>query len=215
MTTRSAETMPVLATDWEARGYHGSGNVAELIGSIEGRNAIICGNGAGVFDQLEDARAVLDQPVIFAVNDVGQYVPNLDHWCSLHTDNLGPWKSVRWLNCKSMERTVYHGVDARPHVDYVWDQLSPCFALSGYFAMQLAWIMGATRIVLCGCPGTATRRFFEAKARADFGYGQGTAGSDEGVRLQIVNEMARVPGFRDAVRSLSGWTKDFFGDDLL
>lgn len=211
MTVYAAASMPALSTDWQARGYHGAGNVRELIGSIAGRSAIICGNGHGVFDQLEEARAAMDNPVIFAVNDVGQYVTGLDHWCSLHTDNLGPWKAVRWLNCKTMERTQYHGVDARPHVNYVWDQLSPCFALSGYFAMQVAFIMGADRIVLCGCPGEATKRFFEAAPRADFGYGQGTAGSDEGVRNQLIHEMQRLPEFKAAVRSLSGWTQNFFG----
>lgn len=211
MTTRNAASMPASASEWETRGYHGCGNVQELIGSIAGRNAIVCGNGAGVFEEFEAARAALDNPVVFGVNDCAMYLEPLHHFVSAHTDNLGAWKAVRWLNCKSIEVTKYHGVDYRPNVDYVWDRLTPQFALSGYMAMQIAWIMGADRIVLCGCPGDQVPRFFEARARADFGYGNGPANGDQGIRQQLEHEMKRLPAFRAAVRSMSGWTREFFG----
>lgn len=206
--------MPASSSEWEARGYHGSGNVQELIGSIAGRSAIVCGNGAGVFEEFEQARSQIDDPVVFAVNDVGIYLPLLHNWCSLHTDHLAPWRAVRWLNCKNIEVTKYHGVDYRPNVDYVWDRLTPCFALSGYFAMQLAWVMGADRIVLCGCPGDHTKRFFEAQPREDFGYGNHRSNGDQGVRQQLEHEMKRLPEFKAAVRSCSGWTKAYFGGNL-
>jgi hypothetical protein len=211
MVTRNASSMPVLSSEWEARGYHGHGNVQELIGSIAGRSAIVCGNGAGVFEELDMARAALEEPVIFGVNDCAMYLPKLDHFVSLHTDNLNAWRAVRWLNCQNIEVTKYHGVDARPGVDYVWDRLTPCFALSGYFAMQLAWVMGADRIVLCGCPGDQARRFFEWYPRADFGYGNHGSDTDKGVRDQLEHEMQRLPEFKAAVRSMSGWTASYFG----
>jgi hypothetical protein len=96
-------------------------------------------------------------------------------------------------------------------VDYVWDRLSPQMALSGYFAMQMAWIMGAERIVLCGCPGEQTRRFFESTPREDFGYGGHDSHGDQGIRQQVEIEMKRLPEFKQAVRSMSGWTQSFFG----
>jgi hypothetical protein len=91
--------------------------------------------------------------------------------------------------------------------------------LSGYLAMQIAWVMGADRIVLCGCPGTQTKRFFEASlgrehANTNFGYGGGSGSGDEGVRQQVEREMRRLPDFKAAVRSLSGWTKTYFTGDL-
>ncbi len=211
MTIRNAASMPAYLSEWEVRGYHGCGNVQELFGTLDGRGAVICGNGAGVFEELALAQAALGNPVIFAVNDVGMFLPHVDHWASLHTDNLGAWKAVRWLNCKSVAKTVYHGVDTRPHVDYVWDRLSPQMALSGYFAMQMAFIMGAERIVLCGCPGEQRPRFFESSPRADFGYGGHDSHGDQGIRQQIEQEMKRLPEFKQAVRSMSGWTQSFFG----
>jgi hypothetical protein len=94
---------------------------------------------------------------------------------------------------------------------YWWEGLTPLYALSGYFAMQLAWVMGAGRIILCGCPGNQKRRFFEVAARKDFGYGTGPAAADNGIREQLEREMHRLPDFRVAVRSMSGWTQEFFG----
>ena len=211
MTIRNASSMPPQPDDWQARGYHGQGNVRDLIGTLAGRSVMICGNGGGVFEEYEAAAAALTDPLVFACNDVGQYLPIVHHWVSLHTDNLAAWKAVRALHCRSMVPTKYHGVDPRPHVDYMWDRLTPCFALSGYFAMQIAWIMGAERIVLCGCPGIQTRRFFEAKAREDFGYGEPMPRGDHGIRNQLQSEMERVPGFKLAVRSMSGWTQSYFG----
>ena len=149
--------------------------------------------------------------VIFGVNDVGMFLPRMDHWCSLHTDKLSTWKATRWLTAREKEDVKYHGVDPRAFIDYDWSSLRPLLALSGYFAMQIAHIMGCNPIVLCGCPGSQVKRFFELEARPDFGYGSGPAGSDEGIRQQLIREMNRLPDFKSKVSSMSGWTREFFG----
>jgi len=203
--------MGLYGTSWEAGGYAGDGPVAELIGTLQGRPSIVCGNAEGVFDELSAALQQYPNAVIFGVNDVGMFLPRLDHWMSMHSDNLGVWKAVRWLHPKDREHTKYHAVDSRSFVDYNWSSLRPVFALSGYFAMQVAHIMGSDRIVLCGCPGSSVRRFFEARPRTDFSYGNGNAGGDKGVMQQLTNEMDRLPDFRAKVRSMSGWTREYFG----
>jgi hypothetical protein len=203
--------MGLYGTTWEAGGYAGDGPVAELIGTLQGRPSIVCGNATGVFDELVRALAVYPDAVIYGVNDVGMYLPRMDHWVSLHSDNLGVWKSVRWLHTRDREQTLYHAVDARAFVDYNWSSIRPIFALSGYFAMQIAHVMGSGRIILCGCPGSSVRRFFEAAPRVDFAYGNGNAGGDAGVRQQLEKEMERIPDFRIKVRSMSGWTREYFG----
>ncbi len=211
MTVRNAESMGTYGSSWQAAGYSGSGNVAGLIDSLRDRTAIICGNADGVFDELADVLLKVENPVIYAVNDVGMFLPQVDHWVSLHPDNLGAWKAVRWLQTREHENAKYHSYDSRPFIDYKWMGLVPVFALSGYFAMQIAHIMGVSKIVLCGCPGDATRRFFEQKPRSDFFYGAGPHGSDKSIREQVEKEMNRLPDFKDKVRSMSGWTRDFFG----
>jgi hypothetical protein len=200
--------MGTYGSTWQHEGYSGCGNVEPLLGSLRGRPAIVCGNAWGVFDELHDTLQRVYNPVIFAANDVGMYISGLDHWASLHADNLMKWKTVRWLTPREQERTQYHGIEGE--VDHNWEGLSPLFALSGYFTMQIAHLMGAGLIVLCGCPGTRTRRFFEYEARVE-GYGGTDSSGDMAIRSQLLDEFDRVPELREKVRSMSGFTRELFG----
>jgi hypothetical protein len=203
--------MGTYGSTWESRGYSGGGSVSELVNSLAGRPAVVCGSAESVFYELEDVLKKEPDAVIFGVNDIGMFLPRMDHWVSLHSQNLGVWKSVRWIHARPREDVKYHSIEERPFIDYNWQNLTPLFALSGYFAMQLAYIMGASPIILCGCPGSQAARFFEAAPRTDFAYGGLMAGSETGVREQLENEMKRLPDFKAAVRSMSGWTREFFG----
>lgn len=199
-------SMGLYGATWQARGYCGSGAVGEFLNALAGRTALICGNAAGVFDEVAEASALVEQPVVFAANDVGMYLPRLDHWVTLHEGNLKAWKAVRWLHQQQDEQVWVHSHQADPAVDVVWTGLTPLFSLSGYFAMQLAYLLGCERIILCGCPGDATRRFFDGPyPTRQLGYG------NDGLRKQVMSEMYRLPEFKAAVRSMSGWTKEFFG----
>jgi len=40
---------------WRAKGYSGAGNVEPLIGALEGRTAVVCGNAVGVFEDYDKA----------------------------------------------------------------------------------------------------------------------------------------------------------------
>lgn len=215
MTVRNAETMLSRADSWalwSAKGYAGRGNVAPLVDSCVARPALVCGSDYRVFLDYATALRFYHDPIVFAVNDIGMYLPAVDHWLSLHSRNLEAWKAVRWLHPTGNADTKYHSIEPGAVIDYDWSNLTPMFALSGYYAMQVAWIMGCNPIVLAGCPGTHTRRFFEAAERKDMGYGSGPSDSDANIRNQVIQEMNRLPDFKRAVRSMSGWTKEYFGD---
>lgn len=212
MTVRNAESMGAYGSAWQHRGFSGSASVQGAVNSLGGRTALICGNAETVFTDVRLALEQIENPVIFAVNDAGMYLPKVDHWVSLHSDSLPVWRNVRWLQARHGEKIVLHGDGPRGFLDYAWEGLVPLFCLSGYFAASIAWIMGCDRIVLCGCPGDSTRRFFDAGPRPDgFGYGHGTRSSDTGVVEQVERVMARNPEFKQAIRSMSGWTADYFG----
>lgn len=205
--------MGVYGSTWQAGGYSGAGNVARLLDSLAGRVAAICGNADTVFDELQQVRTMFsyEKLVVFGVNDVGMYIDRLDHWVTLHYSNLKVWKAVRWAEGRGTHETHYHSIVEGPEVEYAWQGLNPNFPLSGYFAAQVAYLMGADQIILCGCPGSPARRFFEAELRQDFGYGGGPSVSDVNIRQQFVGEMNRVPNFKDRLRSMSGWTREYLG----
>lgn len=196
---------------WQAKGYCGAGNVEPLIDAHKGQPAVVCGNAQGVFEDYERLLTKFEKtyPVVFAVNDVGMYLPRVDHWVSLHGQKLEGWSVVRRLAPRENAKT--HSIDEKFGLDYNWALLMPLFTLSGYFAMQIAWLMGCSPIVLIGCPGNPQRRFFDAHQRTDFGYGGGENSQDNVVRQQLIDEMNRIPDFKRTVRSTRGWTREFFG----
>lgn len=198
----NAASMGSYGASWIAAGYSGCGNVEDLIGTLGGYTVVVCGNAAGVFDELTDALSRAEKPIIFAVNDIGMFLPKVDHWVSLHGEKMEHWMNVRWD--QNFSSPIMHSIQDVHPVTIIWDKLTPLMALSGYFAMQIAYIMGASQIVLCGCPGEPKARFFEGSKREDFDYAGGT-------RDQLIGEMNRLPDFKNRVRSMSGWTKSYFG----
>lgn len=198
--------MPAVGThgsQWQAHGYSGNGNVASLIDSQWNRPAIVAGGSHTVFMDFYEASQVVENPLVFAVNDVGMYLPKVDHWVSLHCGNLEVWRLVRFLHAKELVPLHYHTYEAINPDWHTWDGLNPMFALSGYFAMQIAWIMGCSPIILAGCPGNKSRRFFEFLPKE-------ASHGEPGVMDQVIQEMNRLPEFKRVVRSMSGWTRELF-----
>jgi hypothetical protein len=191
---------------WEHRGYSGSGNVEDLLDSLRGRSALVCGSARGVFDDF--TKLYDGSQVVFAANDVGVYLPRVDHLVSLHYDKLVHWAALRAdPSSKPVGNTDFKTHTAhlgKSGIDYGWQGLCPLMVLSGYFAMQVAYLMGCDRIVLVGCPGDNSRRFWETNFN-------NPAYTQEGVLKQLRQEMGRLPEFKATVRSASGWTREFFG----
>jgi hypothetical protein len=188
---------------WFHKGYAGSGNVEPLLDSLSGRVAIVAGNARGVFEEVIQVKA--ENPVVFAANDVGMYLKQVDHMVTLHASKLPHWKAIRqdaFCHYPGNHdfKTHTHGSE---NADYDWFGLTPVMALSGMFAAQIAYLMGCYPVILCGCPNDDTPRFFESKALNGHAY--------VSVQEQIKQESAYKPEFKAAIRSVSGWTREFFG----
>lgn len=192
---------------WAHKGYSGGGNVAGLLDSLRGHAAVVAGSGLGVFDEVRQAQRALGDYVVFAANDVAVLLSHVDHMVSLHSPKLDHWSALRFdETSKGYGNRNFQIHDGglygwRPW--FQWKGLTPTLSLSGYFAMQIAYLMGCEPIVLCGCPGDMTPCFWQQEQ-----------GSDVYARIsqtQIIEEMGYKPEFRKVVRSMSGWTKEFFG----
>jgi hypothetical protein len=193
-------------------GYTVFGDERRLEGHLQGRVALVCGNAETVFDDLNRAFYMFDSPVIFAVNDIGCYLGLVNHWVSLHGEKLQRWIAVRRAEPSLWQEFKTHtSSTAIAPADYIW-RIEPCtFSLSGLFAAQIAYIMGAEKIILCGCPGDGTRRFFERKPRIDYHYGGGDTPGDMRDRQHFLQELNRVPELRKRLKSMSGRTRTILG----
>ncbi len=190
---------------WYHRGYTGLGNVEPLLDSCLGRTAIIAGSARGVFEEVD--KIYERSSLVFAANDVGMYLPHVDHFVSLHTSKLDLWVAIRRDPASKAPGNLNFQVhDAGLFGERDWHQwraLTPLMALSGMFAAQIAYLMGCSPIILCGCPNDDTPRFFELEGRRDNAY--------RNVQYSIKQEMAYKPDFKAVIRSMSGWSKEFFG----
>ena len=189
---------------WDSAGYQGEG-CGELLGELRGQPAIIAGNAKGVFEEVSAAQSSMGGSVIFAANDVGVYLPHIDHLVSLHTPKLDHWVGLRRdETSKGYGNKNFRVHDAGLFGEREWHQwtgLTPMMALSGLFAAQIAWLMGCAPITLCGCPTDATPCFWQPSDTVNGGYPK--------VQGQFKAEVDRNSEFKKALRSMSGWTKDY------
>jgi hypothetical protein len=149
----------------------------------------------------------MGRPIIYAANDVGVYLPHVDHMVSLHTPKLDHWVGLR----RDATSKGYGNKDFRVHDGGLYDErewhqwtgLTPIMALSGLFSAQIAWLMGCSPIVLCGCPTDDTPCFWQYDGIANVAYVR--------VQGQFKAEVDRNPEFKKALRSMSGWSKEYVG----
>lgn len=189
---------------WTAKGFSGEG-CEHLIDSLKGQPAIVAGNARGVFEEVNAAESRMGRCLVFGVNDVAVLLPRVDHMVSLHTPKLEHWRYLRLdPTSKGYGNKDFQTHDAGLYGKtefHQWKHLTPVLALSGYFAAQIAYLMGCSPIVLCGCPGDDTPCFWSNERSS--GY--------EKVQSSFMAEISRNPEFRGALRSQSGWTREFLG----
>lgn len=160
--------------------------------------AAVLGGARGVWVELQDLeRLAGGRPdLIVATNDAGVVYPGrLDAWATLHHERFNDWRARRCGNAdyRAFIHAPFPGCDAEV-VRELWS------GSSGLYAAQVALHeLGARRVVLCGCPLDADRaHFFD---RADW--------SDAHIFRRGFD--AALPVIRDAVRSMSGWTRELLG----
>lgn len=162
-------------------------------------NLIALGGAEGVWDELEQARALCPDADIGAVNEAGRdYLGHLKLWASLHPEKLGRWQRERKGNPDYIACAHKGHFDAR--IDLIANEI--WYGTSGLFLIQVAAIMfGYTRIIACGMPIADKPHYFD-QAQWD-GVSRYRRGWTEAVQQ---------PELKDRVRSMSGWTRELVGE---
>lgn len=159
--------------------------------------ALILGGAPSVWQDLEDAKALLNRRhIVVAANLAGlEYDHPLAGWVSLHPDNLGEWvrrKGATWARLFAPEPHA-----ACPDAEIVAERWP---GSSGSYALQCALFeLGATGAILCGVPMDS--------AAGHFSNPGAWAGTDDYRRAFE----AALPEVGGRVRSMGGWTADLFG----
>lgn len=160
--------------------------------------AAVLGGARGVWAELEQLETMLGRRpgLIVGTNDAGVIYPgHLDAWATLHHERFAEWRRRRTGN--QDYRAFIHAPHGSVTAEVVRDRWT---GSSGLYAAQVALeAMGASGVVLCGCPlDERAAHFFNNASWTDAAI------------FRRGFEAAR-PVIRDTVRSMSGWTRDLLG----
>lgn len=162
-------------------------------------NAVALGGADCVWDDL--GRIPPDWPdLVVACNEAGTITTKLDHWVTLHPEQMEAWESERAAaglgdGYVTWTRVMPRGAEDREQlVDFTTEDWK---GSSGLLAVKVAMEQGADRVVCCGMPMEARPHFFSDE---DW----------EGWNLYRVAWARRWKELQ-GVRSCSGWTRELLG----
>jgi hypothetical protein len=183
----------------------------KMAGSVQIRTALVVGGARCVWRDLDAALSLGKYDAVLCVNDIGTvFEDRIDFWCTLHPEKFKPWQAVRAVNGFNNDYiAVCHELnpelgkrDNLPRIDKSIDYRYPGMdgsGSSGLFAVKVAQDHGFNRIVLAGIPMKADEaHFFDDKVWT------------ERDQFLVAWKIAR-PAIKDAVRSMSGWTRQLLG----
>ena len=204
-----------------------------LLGTCAGRSLVIAGNGRTIWDDLRRSGAfpygLMDiepsyvpqdvlPPDLMAINDIGMYLPSLEHWVSFHDDTLVLQNELRYRvwpyttqpqlhsNTRGQmgredRRSPIH--EAGVSVQY-WGFEEPRMYSSGVLGICIGLMLGYDRIVLAGMPADNQGNIFQPP------WEWSKQGTDTAQEVWQ-NLIAWVPEVKERVRSLSGNTRKWLG----
>lgn len=170
------------------------------------KSILICGGAKCVFEDYERATKMHNFDAIMAINDVGMELPKVDFWVSMHPEKMPRWLQGRRKNghpdpysfWTSHDRAVPTGVQVQ-QLGLTFNTIRNTRGGSGLLAIYVARYLQFDRKVLAGVPMTREQEHFHK------------AGWWKECNLyRVVWE--NNASLKEDVRSLSGWTKDRFGE---
>lgn len=183
-------------------GLRGDHPVPPCAGNYAGLEAIVCGSGRGLWDDL--ARLQLGRRDVVAVNFGGSHLPVIvTHWCSLHHDQLKHWVGLRSLMYPDNAGIITHSITRAEGVDHVWAPENGGGGCSGLFAAMVGLWLGYSRVILCGVPEDGNGHFYDPPR---------SAGTYSNIGAESAWRYAADRIFQGRVKSLSGLTRTILGE---
>lgn len=177
---------------------------------------LVCGFGPTFYDDLERARKLYPDAPAIAVNEAAKAVKTfalftlhpekLKRFCALQVQSFGDGFTVhsggKAFDAQDRPRKY-------PRVDYWWREAAGG-GTSAWAAARMARLMGFEEIILTGVPLVHGNY-------ADLGFAkawrEGQKRSDGRDMLNTYREYVQGDTrWHDGVRSMSGWTRDLFGE---
>ena len=158
-------------------------------------NLIITGSAECLFEDFRKAIEFFDNFDLMAVNMSGICFNNVKHLASLHHERMEAFFKAAMLD--NGRHIITHSIKKSPYVEVVWDIFNNGGS-SALFAVKVGLRLGYDKIILCGVPLTAGRRFYDYDRVSEIGD-------------KPTFEAWKAEKLPDKVKSMSGRTKDLLG----
>lgn len=145
-----------------------------------------------------ESKKQFDGTDIICVNMAGMVIPEAKHLFSWHKKQISAikeWRRAEWADCKA----IVHSVERYGNVDVAW-HFNGNTSVSGLSCIDLAWLLGYRKIILCGVPMDGNGYFYKPNDNPDM---------HDRFRHKEVRRLKEI--FQNSVSSFSGYTKEVFG----
>jgi len=168
------------------------------------RSAIILGGANTVWLDIKKAFELHNFETVLAVNDIGCEYPKVDHWCTMHPEKMDSWIEKRRANGYPDPKAFWTAYERTGRTTFDYEMIRNTKGGSGLLAVYVARKLGYKKIVLAGIP-----------MHQQFEHYHTPGTWRECHFYQVVWEHDKSLTEFDDVRSLSGWTKERYGEPTL
>lgn len=173
------------------------------------RTALVVGGAECVWEDLDKVSGLFKPDLIIAVNDIGLWLTHIDHWVSYHHSQLFRWAQQRLdsgLPPPSSYWTNPANFKTSPYPDGFFKTIKTEGGSSGWMATAVALQKEKCKVVLAGVPMVPAMRHFNDKQK-------GKPWVDG--KNYLSHWKTHSVKYAQAIRSMSGFTKELFGEPTL
>lgn len=162
--------------------------------------AIILGGAKCVYEDVLAAKAFFEPDLYIAINDIGAFYPQVDHWVSKHPMKFREWKKIREMNGHKPVASFWTARGRRTGDLTFIKIIDSVLGGGGLLAARVAvHALGCTKVILCGVPLQPNGDHFNM------------IGKQWKEASLYRKGWEKEPNLRPHLRSLCGWTREVFG----
>jgi hypothetical protein len=184
------------STDAERLVYN-EPEIPVLAGTYTGTVRII-GGGSSMWKDFQESEVLLQGTDVICVNIAGMVIPKAEHLFSWHKKQISAIKDFRMAEWPD-DKSIVHSVSEYRNINWEW-RFNGGTSVSGLSCIDLAYLLGYTRIALVGIPMDGNGYFYKPNDNVDM---------HDKWRHREVGRLKQV--YDEKVKSFSGYTNEIFG----
>lgn len=181
---------------------------------MKSKNLIICGSSKNVWEEFQVAQSFFGKDN-FSLMCVNLALLGFQFYHQTGLIKVDHFVSLEISLMKALKKDFAHDINSHcnqyaPEIDTVHQDINSSGGTSGFFAMQIGLKLGYEKIILCGIPLDNSPHFYDFPGVDWGGCNDGEIRHTWDIWIDRVKRQNPCPSLK--IRSMSGKTKDMFGE---